>query len=247
MRKMQLNEKFFDNIDSEEKAYLLGFFLADGCISHNNNWYSNSNSLTITLTEEDSYVIEWFKQFIAYSYKISTFHNKKGAVNRKPVKRIKWSSKYMSSVLQNEYSILPNKTKDLFFKFPFEKIQKEYLFDFIRGFFDGDGNISFYENKKYFNFGFYSTSEYFLNQLGSIFKKEFKCNFKVDITKKNNKVILYYLRFNLGNNLTKYELFKKIYNKFYKEKKFFLLRKKSKLELYLNTVLNKETNKSLSV
>jgi len=57
MRKMQLNEKFFDNIDSEEKAYLLGFFLADGCISHNNNWYSNSNSLTITLTEEDSYSI----------------------------------------------------------------------------------------------------------------------------------------------------------------------------------------------
>ena len=27
-----INENFFDNIDSEEKAYLLGFFIADGCI-----------------------------------------------------------------------------------------------------------------------------------------------------------------------------------------------------------------------
>ena len=28
----KINETFFDVIDSEEKAYLLGFFIADGCI-----------------------------------------------------------------------------------------------------------------------------------------------------------------------------------------------------------------------
>ena len=31
-RKLIKNENYFDNIDSEEKAYLLGFFLADGCV-----------------------------------------------------------------------------------------------------------------------------------------------------------------------------------------------------------------------
>ena len=28
----KVNDNFFDKIDSEEKAYLLGFFIADGCI-----------------------------------------------------------------------------------------------------------------------------------------------------------------------------------------------------------------------
>ena len=28
----KVNETFFDKIDSEEKAYLLGFFIADGCM-----------------------------------------------------------------------------------------------------------------------------------------------------------------------------------------------------------------------
>lgn len=29
-RKFDVNDNFFENIDSEEKAYLLGFFVADG-------------------------------------------------------------------------------------------------------------------------------------------------------------------------------------------------------------------------
>jgi hypothetical protein len=32
MRKYTLNENFFENIDSEEKAYWLGFISADGCV-----------------------------------------------------------------------------------------------------------------------------------------------------------------------------------------------------------------------
>lgn len=31
-----MNEDFFSNIDSEEKAYFLGFFLADGCVYYGN-------------------------------------------------------------------------------------------------------------------------------------------------------------------------------------------------------------------
>ena len=30
-REYQINEKFFETIDSEEKAYVLGFLHADGC------------------------------------------------------------------------------------------------------------------------------------------------------------------------------------------------------------------------
>lgn len=30
-----VNEHYFDNIDSDEKAYILGLFYADGCITNN--------------------------------------------------------------------------------------------------------------------------------------------------------------------------------------------------------------------
>ena len=33
--KLKFNEHYFDNIDSEEKAYWLGFIFADGCIMNN--------------------------------------------------------------------------------------------------------------------------------------------------------------------------------------------------------------------
>ena len=34
-RKYRCNETYFDHIDSESKAYWLGFIYADGCISNN--------------------------------------------------------------------------------------------------------------------------------------------------------------------------------------------------------------------
>jgi hypothetical protein len=241
----KVNNEFFDEINNEEKAYLLGYFLADGCITRNNNYFPNSNSLRIGLSEIDKLVIEWFKYFIAPDNKIVISNYQKGAKNRKPVHSLKWTSKYMSNILQTKYNILPRKTEHFNFKFPFDEIQKDFLFDFIRGFFDGDGVMSFSSGRLIF--GFYSTSKEFLEDLGRIFEKEFNCKYVVDLTKPNNKIKLFCLRFNKGSNSSKAELFTNIYQKFYKDKKFYLKRKKEKMEFYLNTVLNKEINKSLSV
>lgn len=33
LNKEKINEHYFDIIDTEYKSYLLGFFLADGCVS----------------------------------------------------------------------------------------------------------------------------------------------------------------------------------------------------------------------
>ena len=43
----ELNEHFFSNIDSEEKAYFLGLIIADGNIFRSNN--SRQDSISITL------------------------------------------------------------------------------------------------------------------------------------------------------------------------------------------------------
>lgn len=56
---------------------------------------------------------------------------------------------------------------------------------------------------------------------------------------------LYQINFN-SNNKRKYFI-EKLYNKMYNNSEFSLDRKRLKFESYLNTVLNKETNKSLSV
>ena len=71
------------------------------------------------------------------------------------------------------YNITPRKTYDLEFEFPFELIPNKYLWDFIRGFFDGDGQVSYSEETHQFTFALYGTSEKFMNQLGDIFEKEF--------------------------------------------------------------------------
>ena len=73
----------------------------------------------------------------------------------------------MVNTLINKYKILPNKTRDIDFEFPFNTIPKKYHRDFIRGFMDGDGSI----NKTELRFVF--TSKKFMNQIIAILKEQF--------------------------------------------------------------------------
>lgn len=62
-RKYQVNDNFFKEINSEEKAYLLGFFLADGsyCLGSK---CTKSYKFSIRLQKEDDSVIKLFKDNI---------------------------------------------------------------------------------------------------------------------------------------------------------------------------------------
>ena len=57
-KKYKLNEHCFDEIDTEEKAYWLGFIAADGCV------YKNSNAwrLQINLKSSDKHHLEKFQE-----------------------------------------------------------------------------------------------------------------------------------------------------------------------------------------
>lgn len=52
------NMQYFETIDSDTKAYLLGFIVADGCITKSRN----SMGLTITIHEKDRIVLETLKK-----------------------------------------------------------------------------------------------------------------------------------------------------------------------------------------
>lgn len=90
----------------------------------------------------------------------------------------------MVDILINKYKILPNKTQDIDFEFPFDIIPKKYYRDFIRGFMDGDGSI----NKTELRFVF--TSKKFMNQIITILKEQFinKPDIIVDFSYSINEV-----------------------------------------------------------
>lgn len=235
-------DNYFETINSDLKAYLLGFFLADGSIMLNDRC-KNSYRFSIDISEIDSKLVELYQKEICPSGNIQITNYKKGAIDRKPVHMIRWTSNKMKKDLE-KYNIKSDKTKNLNFEFPFNKLNSKYIFSFIRGFFDGDGHISYAHNKTSFTFAFYATSKKFLIQLGKIFEKEFNIKYIID-EKQTKNMILYCLRFN--SNYKRREFIEKLYNKMYNNSEFSLDRKRYKFESYLNTVLNIGIKKPMSV
>lgn len=118
-------EKFFDKIDSCEKAYYLGWIMADGNVSINNSQYS----LKIHISYNDKELIDNFLDV-----------NK--STNKTKIKNgihmsyyVSLTSKHMCESLM-KYGVVPNKSGKE--NFPSD-ILKEFKRNFIRGVFDGDG------------------------------------------------------------------------------------------------------------
>lgn len=141
------NENVFDSIDTEEKAYWLGFIYADGYISSDPLNGKSHYQFGITLSAKDKEHLEKFAKFIGYSEgvkeKIST---RTGVDTTYKSVKILISSKHLWETL-NSYGCTPKKSLTL--QFPSENIFKEksLIRHFIRGYFDGDGTLGIYENK----------------------------------------------------------------------------------------------------
>lgn len=136
----KFNEHIFDSIDTEEKAYWLGFIFADGYIS------KSSYTFELSLASKDVSHLQKFNTFMQHNKN----NVKVGKVNlkNKEFERCRWSvcNKHLWNVLNN-YGCVPKKSNILIF--PKLEIFKypELILSFIRGYFDGDGTISIYNNK----------------------------------------------------------------------------------------------------
>lgn len=127
-RKNYFNLNYFDNIDTEEKAYWLGFIVADGNVYH--------NTISIQLCVIDEKHLIKFANSVGLSYN-RDFDKKKNAV------RVRLNSKYMASKL-SELGVVPAKSD----KIIVPNISKNLLRHFFRGFIDGDGSLYKTKNKK---------------------------------------------------------------------------------------------------
>src|SRR3989344_5923597 len=125
----EMHRRFF-RIWSSEMAYVLGFFVADGNMIRNKR---GAYFISIEITDKD--ILEKMKKAIGSTHKISI---RKNQFPEKDSYRLQIGSKAMFNDLL-KLGITPNKSKTI----DLPEIPKNYFSDFLRGYFDGDGCISF--------------------------------------------------------------------------------------------------------
>jgi|SRR5271166_3656793 len=135
-RKYAMNENFFDSIDTEEKAYMLGFLYADGC-----NQMTHHFSVVISLAEYDKDHLLKFARIIyndegTATQRVKLYGRARGDTETKEAV-LDMCSKHMCLTL-NKHGCTPNKSLTLTYPKWMPKALNRH---FIRGYFDGDGSI----------------------------------------------------------------------------------------------------------
>lgn len=126
------NQDYFNIIDTDQKAYFLGFIAADGCIYEPKD--NRQTLLRISIAKKDVEILEAFKQAIETNKPISTTINS----NNKEYVSLELSSTQMGEDLM-KLGLFPRKTYlQTWVKLASPELQNA----FIRGYFDGDGTIS---------------------------------------------------------------------------------------------------------
>lgn len=133
-----LDEHYFDFIDTEAKAYILGFIYADGFVGD-----EKFNNLVISINDIE--ILEFIAKEFKFTGKIRKT-KKGGFLNSKCGYSLNFSSKIMVSRLR-EIGLYPNKSLTLD-KLP--HINSNLMRHFIRGYFDGDGSIVLSHNSSYY-------------------------------------------------------------------------------------------------
>jgi hypothetical protein len=126
VNKYSFNEDYFEKIDTEDKAYFLGFIVADGSV----------NEFRLNISQKEPDILYEFEKFIKL----------KDGVRKHTKRNIHFlnltSSKLITDL--NNLGIYQNKT--MIVKYP--DIPKELEHHFMRGVFDGDGCISIHKRRE---------------------------------------------------------------------------------------------------
>lgn len=150
-RKYHINQDYFKTW-SHNMAYVLGLWYADGCI------YSNK-MFDITLHAKDKYILKKVAEELKYEGPICDYVDRQAA-------KINFSCVVIYKDIVALGGMEQKSNKMLF-----PTVPKEFLPDFIRGYFDGDGSIMRLKNNR-LNSAFTSGSKIFLESLWNILKDE---------------------------------------------------------------------------
>lgn len=194
--KYKYQQNIFENIDTAEKAYWLGFLAADGC----NYQREHNASVILNVHKKDIKHLEKFKQFCHTDAEIKSYIGYEGFSNQTPMCKITLNSKKISNDLIDK-GILPNKS--LILQPPY--ILKDFYKPFILGYFDGDGSISKSSQYNNYSISIQGTKE-ILTWICEVLKWDAKLE-KRNINSNNNS---YYIR--CGGTNKPYQILNQLYN-----------------------------------
>jgi hypothetical protein len=208
-RRYNVNHDYFNIIDTQERAYWLGFLYADGYIRER----KSGNSLELKLSVKDYEHLLLFRECIGSNHLIKESQSKvkyNGGVSiSNMVHLAMYSAKLVKSIKKQGFH--SRKT------FTIEKpdIEKKLIPHFIRGYFDGDGSFSFNPEKYVIKTQIVSASDNF--------KK-----FIIDELQENNITINLYsdIKLQIQNKMDN----NRFYDYIYRDAKVYLKRKKEKYE-----------------
>jgi len=170
-RKYPLNENYFNEVDTEEKAYFLGLLYSDG--------FNNEKRGRVSLDSVDECIVQRLNKAIDLNKPLYIREYPKKPNNKKS-----YSLMICSKKISNRLKELgcPQR-KSLIIDFPGEDIiPKNLRRFFIRGYFDGNGyfNVSFRKSGyKQHNFSICSTRT-FCTKLSNILKEDLDINTFLD-------------------------------------------------------------------
>lgn len=150
-RKYNINQDYFKKWSSN-MAYILGLWFADGSIY-------GGRLFDITLHKKDKYILKKIAEELSYEGNLYDNVDKQSS-------RINFSCKV---IYDDIVSLGGTEQKSLKVEFP--DIPNEFLPDFIRGYFDGDGSVMNLKNNR-LNSTFTCGNKQFLIKLLEILKQE---------------------------------------------------------------------------
>jgi hypothetical protein len=226
------DDNYFRNINTEAKAYLLGFIAADGYVSNK----PSNKSLQISISNEDREILEFAKKEFKYDGNIE---ERWIGLNSRCIRIRIYGEKFVNNIIKYGF----DNTKTYRFHLPI--LEKKFYKHFIRGYFDGDGCI-YFSKRKFSNKYRYAITivgtENFCNELDDFINKNLEITFTkiIHITLQNTKII----------TLRSERIFdiKKFLNYIYKNSSIFLTRKWKKYQelLKIHDEHNQERRKQFT-
>jgi len=180
-RKYPVNDNYC--LESHNGAWLLGFVAADGYLPITKG---AKYRITITLARKDEDILHLIAQELGYEGPIYQFTASDGVSLSSS---LSFSSKILRQKFE-EYGIVNNKTFQLK---ELPNLPKEYMLDFIRGYFDGDGSIYEPRGKK-INTNFTSANKEFLENVGNYLHQELNLTIPTIHPSHNAFDIRYYVK-----------------------------------------------------
>lgn len=178
LRKHKINDDY--NFVSHNGAWIMGFLAADGYLPDTRG---ARNRVVLSLARKDEEVLYRIKNELGFSGPIYQFTSRGF-----PTSSLTFNSKKIRQVLES-YGIVNNKTFKLD-SIP-KELPKEYVLDYIRGFFDGDGSIIRSSSGKV-SMSITCASKTFLQSIAVFLHEEYNLPLPIIGRDHDNYVIRYY-------------------------------------------------------